>query len=80
MGGSRPNSDFYFFQGNFVFFPDFLGFCFLCCFHVSQCFKKKSDRVVGGWGLTNPSFSRIFGFVLTGQDPLARKTIAMLST
>ena len=25
---------------------------------------------MGGWGLTNPSFSRIFGFVPAWKDPL----------
>ena len=39
--------------------------CFLFCVHmllkVSKK-KKKLDRGVGGWGLINPSFSRIFGF------------------
>ena len=49
--------------------------CFLCCFYVSYCFqkKKKLDRRVGGWGLTNSSFSRIFGIILTWQDPLANR-------
>ena len=43
-----------------------LSWCFLCCFHVSPR-KKKLDRggggLVGG-SLTNPSFSRIFGFFI----------------
>ena len=45
----------------------------LCCFHVSKCFQKKMHRGVNGWGLTNPSFSRIFGFFSTWQDPQARE-------
>ena len=31
---------------------------------------KKIARGVGGWGLANPSFSRIFFIFLTLQDPL----------
>ena len=50
-----------FFGGKCFFFV-----FFVCCFHVSKCFKKKKlDRFC----LINPSFSQIFGFVLTWQDP-----------
>ena len=57
MGGSSPNSDYFIFFGNCVFFV------FFCVYFVLfSCFqkKKKLDRGVGGWGLANPSFSRIF--------------------
>ena len=43
--------------------------CFLCCFHVSKFKDKKIGRGVGGCCLANPSFSRIFVFFLTWQDP-----------
>ena len=39
--------------------------------------KKKLDSVVGGWGLSNPSFSRIFGFFLTWQDPFIELVFAI---
>ena len=54
--------------------PFFWGMlCFLCRFYFPKCFKKKKlGRGVGGWCLINPSFSRIFGFFLTWQDPLAQ--------
>ena len=62
MGGSSPNSDSFLF-GNFVcFFFNF--FYFIVVVHVSKKIKKM-DRAVGGWGLANPSFSRIFYFFLT---------------
>ena len=48
----------------FLFFKCFFCF-FLCCFHVSKCFKKKLDRGVVGWGLI---FSDFWIF-LTWQDP-----------
>ena len=56
-----------FFFFNFVFF-----FCFLCCFPVSNVSKKikKLDKGMGWWILTNPSYSRIFWFFSTWQDPL----------
>ena len=48
--------------------------CFLCVLWVffwCTCFqKKKMDKGVCGWCLANPSFSRIFLFFLTWQDPL----------
>ena len=54
MGGWVKLQLEFFFSGNI--------FCF--CFYVFKCFKKnKMDRGVGVFGLTNPSFSRIFGFV-----------------
>ena len=59
MGGSSPNSD-------FNFFGEILCF-FVFLFHVRvlySCFKmfqkKKMGNGMGGWGPTNPSFSRIF--------------------
>ena len=58
VGLSSPNSDFFF--ENCVFFYVFVLF---------SCFQNKLDSGVGGYGLTNPSFSRIFGFFLTWQDP-----------
>ena len=59
--------------GKYFLFPRYLGvigeggemICcvFLCVFFVVQVSgKKKLDRGVCGWGLANPSFSRIFGF------------------
>ena len=50
---TSPNSDFYFFL-EILFFYTFL------CFFMFP--KKKLDRAVGGWELTDLSFSRIFGF------------------
>ena len=61
MGGSSPNSDFNFW-GNIVFFR------FLCVVFMFQNVSKKNKKMengAGGWCLTNPSFSRIFGFFLT---------------
>ena len=52
------NSDFFFFWKYCVFCVVFLAV------HVSKK-KKQLDRRVGGCGLDNPSFSRIFGIVLT---------------
>ena len=60
MGGSSPKSDSFFFLGNVVFL------CFFCVvfvvLHFSKRNIKKLDMGVGGWGLANPSFSRIIGF------------------
>ena len=54
-GWVKPQLAFYFFWKLSVFL------CFLCCFYVSKCLKKKKlDSGVGGCCLTNPSFSRIF--------------------
>ena len=45
--------------------------CFFCVFCVVFMFpnvskkNEKLDRSGGGWGLINPSFSRIFEFFLT---------------
>ena len=63
VGGSSPNSDYYFYWGNFVCFV-----CFLCCFHVS----KKKIGFGGGWVGSGQSefFSDYFTF-LTWQDPLS---------
>ena len=61
MGGSSPNSDFFFFLN--VVFWCLLWFNFVI--HVSKTNIKKMDRGVSGWNLANPSFSRIFGFFLT---------------
>ena len=33
---------------------------FFVLFSCFQLFQKKMDRQVGGWGLTNPSFSDFF--------------------
>ena len=46
----------------------FRGFC-----QVKKI--QKSDRGVGGCDPANPSFSRIFLFFLTWQDPLKRVII-----
>ena len=54
MGGSSPNSGFFFL--NIVFFMFFELFFFVV--HVS----KKMDTRVGGCRQDNPSFSLIFGF------------------
>ena len=37
---------------------------FVCCFHVTNLFFL-IDNGVSGCCLTNPSFSRIFGIILT---------------
>ena len=55
VGGSSPNSDFNFFWKCCVF-------CVVFMFPIVSKKKKKLDRRVGGLGLTNPSFSRIFWF------------------
>ena len=56
-------------QLGFFFRGEFCGvFCVLCVvvmFPIVSKKNKKLGRRVGGYGLTNPSFSRIFGFVLT---------------
>ena len=52
VGVSSPNSD--------CFFCDFL-----CVLLFLLYMFKKMDRGVGGRGLADPSFSRIFGFVLS---------------
>ena len=53
-----------------IFF--FLKYCVFCVIfivvHVSKK-NKKLDRRVGGWCLDNPTFARIFGIVLTWQNP-----------
>ena len=43
----------------------FRVFCVVFMFHNVSKKNKKMDNEVGGWGLTNPSFSRIFGIILT---------------
>ena len=60
--GQAPNGIIIIFWKFCVFCVFFV--CFMCCFHVSKK-KKKLDSWVGGLCLTNPSFSRIFGFLLT---------------
>ena len=43
-------------------------FVFFCVVFMFQNVSKKKEKIkngVDGWGLTNPSFSRIFGFFLT---------------
>ena len=58
VGGSSPNSDCDFFL-NCVLFR---VFCIVLMFpNVSQK-NEKLDNGLGGWALTNPSFSRIFEF------------------
>ena len=57
--GSRSNLDYFF----FIFF-------FVCVVFMFPKKNLKLVRGVGGFGLTNPSFSRIFYFFLTGEDPL----------
>ena len=52
-----------FFFGNCVFF------CFFVFFFVCTWLKKKWIGGMGEWDLANPSFSRIFWFFLTWQDP-----------
>ena len=61
VGGSSPNSDYYFFLEILCFFVLFL------CFEM---FLNKMKNWIGvrGWGLTNPSFFRIFLIFLTWQD------------
>ena len=58
-------------QLGFAFFFENLYFlCFFSsCFHVFQKKNKKMDKGMGGCGLTNPSFSRIF-FNLTKLSQL----------
>ena len=65
VGGSSPNSDLSFFG----------KFCVVLCCFLLYIFLKKIDRGVGGWGLANPSFSRIFLFFKIWQDPLIHVTI-----
>ena len=62
MDGSSPNSDFNFFLKFCVFFRVFVLFS---CFKMFPKKLKKMDNGVGGWDPTNPSFSRIFGIILT---------------
>ena len=45
-----------------MFFHDF---CVDLMFPNVSKNSKKLDNGVGGWGLTNPSFSQILGFFLT---------------
>ena len=59
VGGSSPNSKLVGFFGNFVFFV-----LFFFVVHVSKK-KLKLNMGVAGWGLANPSFSRIFRLFLT---------------
>ena len=42
MGGSSPNSDFYYF-GKFC-----VPLFFVCCFHVFEYFKIKIENWIGG--------------------------------
>ena len=66
MSGSSPNSDFNFLEEMLCFFVFFVLFS---CF---QLFKKKNNWIGGTdwiWGMTNPSFSRIFGFFLLDKTP-----------
>ena len=64
-GWVKPQLGFFFFWGggNFVFFVLF------SCFQILKN-NWKLDRGLGGCGLTNPGFSRIFWFFFTWQDPL----------
>ena len=61
-------------QLKFTFFLEILRFFvfFVLLFVIVHVSKKneKMDKGVGGWGLDNPSFSRIFRFFLTWQGPL----------
>ena len=43
----------------------FRVFCVVFMFQNVSKKIKKIDNGVGGWHLTNPSFSRIFGIILT---------------
>ena len=43
-------------QLGFLFFGGFFFCVFFVLFSCSKCFKKKMDRGVGGFCLTNPSF------------------------
>ena len=67
VGGSSPNLDFFFFFGNWVFLVFFVLFSYLL--------KKKLDRGVGVWYMTNPSFFRILNFLLDKTH----KTLMMIS-
>ena len=59
MDVSSPNS-------NFISFSIFFCvFCVVFMFPIVSKKIKKMDRRVGGYFLTNPSFSRIFEFFLT---------------
>ena len=53
--GRAPTWIKFFFENCVIFLVFYVVFMFP---NVS---KKKLDWVVGGWGLTRPSFSRIFG-------------------
>ena len=43
----------------------FRVFCVVFMFQNVSKKNRKLDNGVGGWGLTNLSFSRIFGIILT---------------
>ena len=60
MGGSSPNSDFFFLILRF-----FRVSCVVICVVLASPKNKKNWVGVGGCGLANPSFPRIFGFFLT---------------
>ena len=69
VGGSRPTRIcIFFFKNLYIFFFFFLLFS---CFHV---LKKNLDKDVGGWGLTNPSFSQIFWFFFNLTKPHKNKS------
>ena len=42
-----------------IFFGNFVYLVLFSCFQLFPKKIKKIDRLVGGWGLTNPRFSRI---------------------
>ena len=63
-GWVKPQLRLLLFFGDVVFFVFF--FIVLC---VVLMLQKKMERGVDGWGLANPSFSRIFLFFLFDKTP-----------
>ena len=53
----------------FIFWGNVVVFVLFSCFKMFPKKLKKMDNGVGGWGLTNTSFSRIFGFFQLDKIP-----------